>query len=91
MAWPAWWLNSAKSVCMKRALARTGGRKAVASGAGANSRIAIGTAVIGGMLTATVLAVLYIPLFFVMVRRVTRDGMSGFRKKYDAPSGEVQP
>ncbi|MCW1401661.1 multidrug efflux RND transporter permease subunit [Novosphingobium sp. MW5] len=64
---------------------------AIASGAGANSRIAIGTAVIGGMLTATVLAVLYIPLFFVMVRRVTRDGMSGFRKKYDAPSGEVQP
>lgn len=64
---------------------------AVASGAGANSRIAIGTAVIGGMLTATVLAVLYIPLFFVMVRRVTRDGMGGFRKKYDAPSGEAQP
>ncbi|WP_310530479.1 multidrug efflux RND transporter permease subunit [Novosphingobium sp.] len=62
---------------------------AIASGAGANSRIAIGTAVIGGMLTATVLAVLYIPLFFVMVRRVTRDGVSGLRKKYDAPSDEV--
>ncbi|MFM6931381.1 MAG: multidrug efflux RND transporter permease subunit [Novosphingobium sp.] len=62
---------------------------AIASGAGANSRIAIGTAVIGGMLTATVLAVLYIPLFFVMVRRVTRDGVGGLRKKYDAPSDEV--
>jgi multidrug efflux pump len=63
---------------------------AIASGAGANSRIAIGTAVIGGMLTATVLAVLYIPLFFVMVRRVTRDGVGGLRKKYDGPSDEVQ-
>ena len=36
---------------------------ALSTGAGANGRIAIGTAVIGGMLTATVLAVFYIPLF----------------------------
>jgi multidrug efflux pump len=49
---------------------------AIASGAGANSRIAIGTAVIGGMLTATVLAVLFIPLFFVIVRRTTRDTLA---------------
>src|SRR5678815_1217318 len=41
---------------------------ALATGAGANSRIAIGTAVIGGMLTATILAIFYIPLFFVIVR-----------------------
>jgi multidrug efflux pump len=46
---------------------------ALASGAGANSRIAIGTAVIGGMLTATLLAVFYIPFFFVLVRTTTRD------------------
>jgi multidrug efflux pump len=46
---------------------------ALASGAGANSRIAIGTAVIGGMLTATMLAVFFIPLFFVIVRRTTRN------------------
>jgi multidrug efflux pump len=46
---------------------------AIATGAGANGRIAIGTAVIGGMLTATILAVFYIPLFFVLVRRGTRD------------------
>ena len=43
---------------------------AVATGAGANSRIAIGTAVIGGMLTATVLAIFYVPLFFVVVARL---------------------
>jgi multidrug efflux pump len=46
---------------------------AIATGAGANGRIAIGTSVIGGMLTATILAVFYIPLFFVIVRRSTRD------------------
>jgi len=46
---------------------------AIATGAGANGRIAIGTAVIGGMLTATILAIFYIPLFFVLVRRSTRD------------------
>ena len=43
---------------------------AVSTGAGAQSRIAIGTAVIGGMLTATVLAIFFVPLFFVMVRRL---------------------
>ena len=46
---------------------------ALSTGAGANSRIAIGTSVIGGMLTATVLAIFFIPLFFVIVRRTTRD------------------
>lgn len=48
---------------------------AIATGAGANGRIAIGTAVIGGMLTATILAIFYIPLFFVLVRRGVRDGL----------------
>ena len=43
---------------------------AVATGAGANSRIAIGTAVVGGMLTATVLAIFYVPLFFVVIARL---------------------
>jgi multidrug efflux pump len=45
---------------------------AVSTGAGAQSRVAIGTAVIGGMLTATVLAIFYVPLFFVLVRRLFR-------------------
>ncbi len=43
---------------------------AVSSGAGANSRHAIGTGVIGGMLTATVLAVFLVPVFFVVIRRI---------------------
>jgi multidrug efflux pump len=49
---------------------------ALSSGAGANSRIAIGTAVVGGMLTATLLAIFFIPLFFVIVRRTTRDTLA---------------
>ena len=42
---------------------------AIASGAGSTSQRAIGTGVIGGMLTATVLAVFFVPAFFVVVRR----------------------
>jgi multidrug efflux pump len=53
----------------------------MATGAGANSRIEIGTAVIGGMLTATILAVFYIPLFFVLVRRSVRDGLRTIRER----------
>jgi multidrug efflux pump len=43
---------------------------AVSHGAGAQSRIAIGTAVAGGTLTATLLAIFYVPLFFVIVARL---------------------
>jgi multidrug efflux pump len=54
---------------------------AVSTGPGANGRIAIGTAVIGGMLTATILAVFYIPLFYVLVRRGVRDGIKSIRER----------
>jgi len=54
---------------------------ALSTGAGANSRIAIGTSVIGGMLTATILAIFYIPLFFVLVRRGVRDGLILVRER----------
>ena len=43
---------------------------AIATGAGAQSRIAIGTAVIGGMVSGTLLAIFFTPLFFVLVRRL---------------------
>ena len=55
---------------------------AISTGAGANSRIAIGTAVIGGMLTATVLAIFYIPLFFVLVRLGFGEGMKTLRRRF---------
>jgi len=41
---------------------------AVATGAGSASQRAIGTGVIGGMVTGTVLAVVFVPIFFVVVR-----------------------
>lgn len=43
---------------------------AMSTGAGAESRHAIGTGVIGGMFTATLLAVFFVPIFFVVVRRI---------------------
>jgi len=64
---------------------------ALATGAGANSRIAIGTAVIGGMLTATILAVFYIPFFFVMVRRGIRDGIAKLRGRPTGHRGHDDP
>ena len=41
-----------------------------AKGAGAASRQALGTAVFGGMLAATVLAVFFVPVFFVVIQRM---------------------
>ena len=46
---------------------------ALSTGAGANARHAIGTGVIGGMLFATFLGVLLIPVFYVVVRRALGD------------------
>ncbi|MGK9063718.1 efflux RND transporter permease subunit [Stutzerimonas chloritidismutans] len=43
---------------------------ALATGAGAGGRQAIGTGVLGGMLSATVLGLFFVPLFFVLVRRL---------------------
>ncbi len=48
---------------------------AVSTGAGANARHAIGTGVIGGMLFATFLGLLLIPVFYVIVRRLLGDKM----------------
>ena len=44
---------------------------AVSAGAGANSRHAIGTAVIGGMLAATCIATLFVPYFFKSIMRLS--------------------
>jgi multidrug efflux pump len=45
---------------------------ATSSGAGSGGQNAIGTGVIGGMLSATVLAILLVPVFFVVVLRLFR-------------------
>jgi len=43
---------------------------AISTGAGAASRNAVGTGVIGGMLAATLLAIFLVPVFYLIVRRL---------------------
>jgi multidrug efflux pump len=63
---------------------------AIASGAGSASQREIGTGVMGGMLTATSLLVLFVPVFFVVVRRIFK-GSERQRRMYahqlDQPGG----
>src|SRR5204863_9757389 len=54
---------------------------AIASGAGSASQRAIGTGVMGGMASATLLAVFFVPVFFVVVRRIFK-GSERQRKMY---------
>ncbi len=58
---------------------------AISSGAGAQSRHAIGTGVIGGMLAATVLAVFLVPVFYLVVSRL----FPGHRRGGGATAGEA--
>jgi len=55
----------------------------IASGAGSASQRAIGTGVMGGMITATVFAVFLVPVFFVVVRTLFK-GSERQRRKYAA-------
>ena len=41
----------------------------ISSGAGSGAQNAVGTGVMGGMVTATILAIFFVPVFFVVVRR----------------------
>jgi hydrophobic/amphiphilic exporter-1 (mainly G- bacteria), HAE1 family len=52
-----------------------------ATGAGAASRRALGTAVFGGMIAATVLAVFFVPVFYVLMQRLAE-----YRRKDKKPS-----
>ena len=61
---------------------------AIATGAGAASQHAIGTGVIGGMLAATILAIFFVPLFFVGVRRWT---VARRRPPAVPPAGPASP
>jgi multidrug efflux pump len=57
---------------------------AISTGAGANARRAIGTGVVGGMLSAVVLGVLLVPVFYVAVRRILGDPLDGTRPDANA-------
>lgn len=62
---------------------------AIASGAGSASRIAIGTAVVGGMATATLLAVYFVPVFFVGVLRLFRVRRISERQEQPSPASNA--
>jgi len=57
---------------------------AIATGAGAGAQTAIGTAVVGGMLSATFIDLIFIPLFFVLVSQI-------FKRKRPNETTEHRP
>ncbi|HEY2389467.1 MAG TPA: multidrug efflux RND transporter permease subunit [Candidatus Binatia bacterium] len=59
----------------------------VASGAGAASRRALGTAVFGGMLTSTFLAVLFVPVFYVVFQGLSERLAARRASRAAAPAG----
>ena len=63
----------------------------ISTGAGANSRHAIGTGVIGGMLFATILGLLLIPVFYVSVRRLLGEKLDGDGKDNKNEPGKSGP
>ncbi len=58
---------------------------AISTGAGAGGQNAIGRAVVGGMLSATLLAIFFVPMFFVVVLRLFGHGHDGKRPVEDRP------
>jgi len=58
---------------------------AVSTGAGAGGQNAIGWAVVGGMLSATVLAIFFVPVFFTVVKRLFREHTD--HEATDGPTG----
>jgi len=52
---------------------------AIAAGAGSGGQNAIGRSVVGGMLSATIFAIFFVPMFFVAVRRLFERGRKGSR------------
>jgi multidrug efflux pump len=64
---------------------------AISNGAGSSSQHAIGTGVIGGMLTATFLAVFMIPMFYVVIRsKFSRDDAALNSEQQDAEEETAQ-
>ncbi|WPB59198.1 efflux RND transporter permease subunit [Xylophilus sp. GOD-11R] len=64
---------------------------AISSGAGSGSQHAIGTGVIGGMLTATFLAIFMIPMFFVVISKLTGSTKPKEHPKDDDTPGHGTP
>lgn len=66
---------------------------AIATGAGSAARVAIGTCVVGGMVSATLLAVYFVPVFFVVILRLfkvqrIKDRVDPYEDRNTAARGE---
>jgi multidrug efflux pump subunit AcrB len=62
---------------------------AIATGAGAGARRALGTAVLSGMLCATVLAVFIVPVLYVIVNRIASRQRASDRAPAPAESAPI--
>ncbi len=62
----------------------------IASGAGAASRQALGSAVFGGMIASTCLMVLFVPAFYVVIQRMS-DGLRPARGFREDGTGQGAP
>ena len=63
---------------------------AIATGAGSGSQNAIGTGVLGGTVAATALGIFFIPLFYVVIKRIFKDKPAerdAVTKVADEPAG----
>jgi HAE1 family hydrophobic/amphiphilic exporter-1 len=63
----------------------------VAAGAGAASRQAVGNAVVGGMIAATLFSLLFVPAFFVVFRRLGELGQKRTEPATTDSSVEMKP
>ena len=65
----AWALDGGKEILRDISIQVPEGKLVVATGPGANSRQALGTAVVGGMFMAVVIGTFLIPAFYVIVQQ----------------------
>jgi multidrug efflux pump len=63
---------------------------ALSTGAGSASQRAIGTGVMGGMITATFLAVFFVPVFFVVVRKIFPTAVMSHNAPISSPMPPVK-
>jgi multidrug efflux pump len=63
---------------------------AISTGAGSGSQHAIGTGVIGGMLTATSLAIFWVPLFYVVVSTLFGDKRKSDKAETELTTSEAE-
>jgi multidrug efflux pump len=60
----------------------------IASGAGAASRHSVGTGLMGGMISATILAIFFVPLFFKLILRYSESRLEKQEKKVEKVKNE---